>query len=68
MKPVLKLVKTVLEDVRFLRFWLVFGGADNDAVFDSARADYCVSVSARIGACADGESCARGWSRGTVDQ
>ena len=29
------------------RIWLVFGGADNDAVFDSARAD-CVSVSADL--------------------
>jgi hypothetical protein len=28
-----------------LQIWLVFGGADTVAVFDSARAD-CVSVSA----------------------
>jgi hypothetical protein len=41
------LAKTVLQKRAFFAFLAGFWGADNDAVFDSARAD-CVSVSAGI--------------------
>jgi hypothetical protein len=33
------LANTHSEITEIARFWLVFGGGDNDAVFDSARGD-----------------------------